>query len=232
MTGGPPCSKLAFMPALHSSCLPVEAVYIFSTLRVDTLTQPKHSMLQAQAPETFWPSCGNETRSHSLAIFGHPLMDSDWPEEDSRVDRLVRWLKLVVLGHPERRRALSRWLNAVLRGAAVGFCLRGGLHVVSLALALASKARRSKQRQTRQQSLWDKLTETGRYTAFLGALAGVFVGVDEGVAAVWGKSRWDAPVLGLITYMRALANEREFCVKDNLCFLFAHSRVLLVCMRA
>ncbi|KAK9808239.1 hypothetical protein WJX73_002479 [Symbiochloris irregularis] len=126
-------------------------------------------------------------------------MDSDWPEEDSRVDRLVRGLKDFILGHPERLRALHRWLNAVLRGAAIGFCLRGGLHVVSLAFALA-RSKRSKQRQTRQQSLWEKLTETGRYTAFLGALAGVFVGVDEGIAAIWGRTRtaaWRAFAAGL-----------------------------------
>lgn len=95
------------------------------------------------------------------------------------------------LSEPDQYRALYRWLNAVLRGATVGFCLRGGLHLVSLAFSLARRS----ERQRREQSLREKVVETGRYTAFLGALAGVFVGVDEGIAAAWGKARWAIALL-------------------------------------
>ena len=104
---------------------------------------------------------------------------------DGQTSRILRALKSI-LSQPDRHRALYRWLNAVLRGAAVGFCLRGGLHVVSLAFALASTR---KNRQRRQQSIGEKVAETGRYGLFLGALAGVFVGVDEGLAACWGRAR-------------------------------------------
>lgn len=101
------------------------------------------------------------------------------------ISRSLLWLK-AVLSAPDQHRALRRWLNATIRGAAIGFCLRGGLHVVSLALSLLRRTGR----QRRQQSLRDKAAETGRYTAFLGALAGVFVAVDEGFAAVGGKARY------------------------------------------
>ena len=105
-------------------------------------------------------------------------------EDDTRLARIVRWIR-TALAEPDQHRALNRWLNAVFRGAAVGFCLRGGLHVVSLAFALVTRSKR----QRREQTLREKLVETGRYTAFLGALAGVFVGIDEGIAAAWGKAR-------------------------------------------
>lgn len=86
---------------------------------------------------------------------------------------------------PDLRRALSRWLTAVTRGAAAGFLLRGGLHLVSLALLVL---RRNK-RQRREQSLWEKAVETWRYTAFLGSLSGVYVAVDEGLSWLFGKER-------------------------------------------
>ena len=90
-----------------------------------------------------------------------------------------------VFAEPDRHRAVIRWLNAALRGALVGLCLRGGLHAVSLAFALVRRS----QRQRRQQTIREKVEETGRYSAFLGALAGIFVAVDEGIAALWGKKR-------------------------------------------
>ena len=66
-----------------------------------------------------------------------------------------------------------------------GFCLRGGLHLVSLALLVG----RSAKRQRRQQSAYDKLVETLRYALFLGSLAGTYTFVDEGLAWLWGKER-------------------------------------------
>ena len=38
-------------------------------------------------------------------------------------------------------------------------------------------------------TLLEQLTDTLRYTAFLGSYAGVFVSLDEGIASVFGKQR-------------------------------------------
>ncbi|KAK9825197.1 hypothetical protein WJX81_006470 [Elliptochloris bilobata] len=97
----------------------------------------------------------------------------------------------------EGRRALTRLLNATTRGAATGFCLRGGLHLTSLLFSLLNAARR--RRKARLQSLQGMLKESLRYTAFLGSFAGVYVAVDEGIAALFGKQRssdWRAFVAG------------------------------------
>ena len=73
------------------------------------------------------------------------------------------------------------------RGAATGFCLRGGLHLTSLLFSLLNAARR--RRKARLQSLREMLKESLRYTAFLGSFAGLYVAVDEGIAALFGKQR-------------------------------------------
>ena len=90
------------------------------------------------------------------------------------------------LGSPELFRALERLINASVRGAAAGLILRGGLHLVSqlVSLVVASK-RKARRGLTLKQALDDTL----RYVAFLGSLGGVYVAVDEGIAAVFGKSR-------------------------------------------
>jgi hypothetical protein len=47
----------------------------------------------------------------------------------------------------------------------------------------------------------EAVQETLRYTAFLGCMAGVYVGADEAIAAVWGKERtasWRALVAGAL----------------------------------
>lgn len=65
--------------------------------------------------------------------------------------------------------------------------MRGGLHLTSLLFSLLNAARR--RRKARLQSLQDMLKESLRYTAFLGSFAGVYVAVDEGIAALFGKQR-------------------------------------------
>lgn len=78
-------------------------------------------------------------------------------------------------------------VSAVVRGACTGFCLRGGLHILGLLLALLLRKR--KQKQARSRNVLGVLRDTMGYTAFLGSLAGVYVAVDEGIAAVLGKKR-------------------------------------------
>ena len=109
------------------------------------------------------------------------LTPSPEAEPNTRLTKLARVLR----EDPDLRRALSRWLTAVARGAASGFLLRGGLHLVSLALLVL----RQDERQRREQSLWEKAVETWRYTAFLGSFSGVYVAVDEGLSRLFGKER-------------------------------------------
>lgn len=70
-----------------------------------------------------------------------------------------------------------------MRGAAIGFTLRGGLHLVGSLLTAISKRRK------RAVAPAAAVEDTLRYAAFLAALAGVYIGVDEGIAAVCGKER-------------------------------------------
>ncbi len=95
--------------------------------------------------------------------------------------------QLAFFSSPEGRRAWARFLNAVARGAFSGLCLKGGLNLVGLLLAIVS--RRSRSKRTRNLSLSEALADTRRYTTFLGAFSGVIVAVDEGIAAVFGKQR-------------------------------------------
>lgn len=96
------------------------------------------------------------------------------------------------------QRAAGRLYDAVVRGACAGFCLRGGLNLLGLLLALLVKKRR--QKRARARNVLAMARDTLRYTAFLGSFAGVSVCVDEGIAAVLGKKRtasWRAFAAGL-----------------------------------
>jgi len=59
--------------------------------------------------------------------------------------------------------------------------------LTSLLFSLLNAARR--RRKAQMQSLRDMLKESLRYTAFLGSFAGVYVAVDESIAALLGKRR-------------------------------------------
>ena len=100
---------------------------------------------------------------------------------------------LINLHEFDHQRAWTRYCNAVVRGAAIGFCLRGGLHLLKFLFALVLRRKRS----TRSQSLSEVFQDTLRYTGFLGAFAGVFVSVDEGLAAVFGPERCCPPSVSL-----------------------------------
>ena len=92
---------------------------------------------------------------------------------------------LIDLHQFDHQRALTRYCNAVVRGAAIGFCLRGGLHLLKYLFALILRRKRGNRAQTISEVFQDTL----RYTGFLGAFAGVFVSVDEGLAALFGPER-------------------------------------------
>ncbi|KAF6263624.1 hypothetical protein COO60DRAFT_378802 [Scenedesmus sp. NREL 46B-D3] len=98
------------------------------------------------------------------------------------------------LSPAELQRALDRVLQGMIRGACIGLTLRGGLHLVGSLLAAVSK------RKKRSVTAAGALGDTVRYTAFLAALAGIYIGVDEGIAATVGKDRsakWRSLVAGV-----------------------------------
>ena len=88
----------------------------------------------------------------------------------------------------ELTRAALRLRTAMLRGAGAGLTLRGGLHLLTTLLALLTKRGVGAGRR-RTLSLADAAIDTLQYTAFLGTLGGVYVAVDESLAAALGKQR-------------------------------------------
>ena len=108
--------------------------------------------------------------------------DSDKP---SRCSTTLRALQLSVKEF-DHERALSRLCNAVLRGAAIGMCLRGGLHLLKFILSIVMRRRK---RTSAPTPVSEMFADTLRYTGFLGTLGGVFVAVDEGIALLFGRDR-------------------------------------------
>ena len=98
-------------------------------------------------------------------------------------------VRKTAFAHEEGHRELYRLMNAVVRGAGAGFCLKGGLHILSWLLALISKSRRQRLTRAPLKTLLEQFLDTVRYTLFLGSLGGVYVGVDEGIANTWGRQR-------------------------------------------
>ena len=107
--------------------------------------------------------------------------DSD---ESSRCSATLRALQLS-LKEFDHDRALSRLCNALLRGAAIGMCLRGGTHMLKYILSIIMRRRRASTPSPASEMLSDTL----RYTGFLGTLGGAFVAVDEGIAFLFGRDR-------------------------------------------
>lgn len=100
---------------------------------------------------------------------------------------------------PEWQRRVNRLANAIIRGAGAGFCLRGGINFLAFVFALV--ARRRKAQQARRGNLRRQVQDTLRYTSFLGVFAGLYVSVDEGIAAIFGNRRtsgWRAAVAGAV----------------------------------
>lgn len=98
------------------------------------------------------------------------------------------------LSSAELQRALDRVWHGMIRGACIGLTLRGGLHLVGSLLAAVSK------RKDRSLTAASAFGDTARYAAFLAALAGIYIGVDEGIAAAVGKDRsakWRSLVAGM-----------------------------------
>lgn len=92
-------------------------------------------------------------------------------------------------GHHSNSREIDRIVNAVVRGAGAGLCIRGGLHLLSWLFALFSRSRRRLLLTDPFRSLLDQLVDTFRYILFLGSLSGIYVGADEAIANRFGRQR-------------------------------------------
>ena len=90
-------------------------------------------------------------------------------------------------GHGARE--IYRIINAIIRGAGAGFCIRGGLHLLSWIFAVFSRSRRKLLLAEPGKHIIDQLLDTFRYVLFLGSLSGVYVGVDEAIANRLGRKK-------------------------------------------
>ena len=91
-------------------------------------------------------------------------------------------------------RALQRVQSGAVRGALIGVPLRGRQHLAGHALGAAGGA--GGRRQRRAVSGVAAVKDTLRYTAFIGALAATYIGVEEGISRVFGKERCAGVGLG------------------------------------
>lgn len=118
----------------------------------------------------------------------------------------------VFWGRPLLRRDTVTWLRDV--GCTV--CL----HLVQAALLFALLARRRKAQQAKRGGLAAQVRDTLRYTAFLGAFAGVYVAVDESLAALFGNKRWVLPRAAVLHF--GLLSQRKHapcgCEQSGPCF--------------
>ena len=89
----------------------------------------------------------------------------------------------------DKARQRVRIANAVLRGAGVGLCIRGGLHLLSWIFALFSRSRRDRLASDPIRNILEQIVDTIRYTLFLGSLSGAYVGIDESVANRYGRQK-------------------------------------------
>ena len=85
----------------------------------------------------------------------------------------------------EGDRIKERFLTALTRGTTTGCILRGGLTIFVSLLSYWSAKKRTTARHP--------FEEVVRMTLFLGSLSGIYVVVDEAIAALWGKRRSGHP---------------------------------------
>ncbi|KAF5834998.1 hypothetical protein DUNSADRAFT_8055 [Dunaliella salina] len=135
------------------------------------------------------------------------MQESERHEEQSAFHSALEVLKNAHGGdealYEQLSRSWQRLKTAAWRGGAAGLTLRGGLNVLSTLLFMLRMATRGKgkARPKRGLTLPEAVNDTLCYTAFLAALGGSYVFVDEGLAILLGKSRtakWRALVAGAV----------------------------------
>lgn len=101
-----------------------------------------------------------------------------------RVDRWVAEHTIEEKDDTKRKkeqRQFARFYRATVRGFAIGFLLRGGIHSVT---ALARVAKRQE-----PGGLWERSLDTARWACAMGCFGGVYVGVDEALRSLVGCHR-------------------------------------------
>jgi len=101
----------------------------------------------------------------------------------------------------EETRALERVQNATLRGAAIGFVLRGGYVSFSSALSVLFPSRSRRRAVSAAKGKGSPAMSVLRWTAFLGSLGGTYVALDEGLMRAVGKQKsrkWRGMVSGTV----------------------------------
>ena len=121
------------------------------------------------------------------------------PGPNSTFAETIAALQLRLRRH-DTARAARRLSDAVVRGAASGLALRGGLHLVSYILGLLTN-KSKKSNASPRPALQELLKDTLRWGAFLGCFSGAFVGADEAIACLFGTRKtaaWRALVSGAL----------------------------------
>ena len=165
-------------------------------------------------------------RNDELAI----LHTKNGPKPSAFADTISA-LHLRVQRH-DIARAGRRLSDAVVRGAAAGVALRGGLNLVSYVLNLALKSKRKRQQgQTLPPSLRELSQDALRWGAFLGTLSGVFVTADETIACLFGTKRtaaWRALLAGALAGPTILLTGRKTRHTSFALYVFLRGLALLV----
>uniref|UniRef100_A0A061S335 Transmembrane protein 135 N-terminal domain-containing protein n=1 Tax=Tetraselmis sp. GSL018 TaxID=582737 RepID=A0A061S335_9CHLO len=97
----------------------------------------------------------------------------------------------------EFSRFWNRFGDSVIKSAAIGLSLRGGLHILSVTLSQLRAGKRDEKRST--SHLLALGADTIKFASFLSCFSGTFVTVDEALACFLGKERtkhWRAAVAG------------------------------------
>lgn len=126
-------------------------------------------------------------------------------------------------------RAAGRVSDAVVRGAAAGLALRGGLHLVSYVLGLLMKKKRGAKGQSPPATAL--LQDTLRWGAFLGCFSGSFTFLDEVIAALGGRERtaaWRAMLAGAAAGPALLLTGRDADHTSLALYVFLRGVTLLV----
>jgi hypothetical protein len=127
----------------------------------------------------------NRNADHFPATFAPSNAE---PEPSSIFATTIAELQLKVKRH-DTERAFQRTTDAVVRGAAAGLALRGGLNIVSYALGILMKSKQRKVQNQQRPAIKELVQDALRWGAFLGCFSGIFVSTDEAIACFAGAKR-------------------------------------------
>ncbi|KAG7673374.1 hypothetical protein Ndes2526B_g03184 [Nannochloris sp. 'desiccata'] len=127
----------------------------------------------------------NKNADHFPATFALP---DTGPGPSSIFAATIAELQLRVKRH-DTERAFQRTTDAVVRGAAAGLALRGGLNIVSYALGILMKSKQRKVKNQHRPGIKELVQDALRWGAFLGCFSGIFVSTDEAIACFAGAKR-------------------------------------------